>query len=101
MDNNRQKVRDRLKQKLGFNPTVSPISAYLAQLRVENPDGADKIVAGMIDIFTSENGRKFMNLLDISILQISLNPEVSDRALREHNAHRNLVNDLRRIISNG
>lgn len=94
---NREKIRNRTP----LDPVHSPLSAHLAHLQAKNPKGAAQIRAIIIDLFTSDNGLKFMNLLDIAVLQISLEPGVSDSALRELNAQRNFVNDLRRIIAYG
>lgn len=78
-----------------------PLTGYLAQMRTENPQGADGLEADLIKVFTSDEGLRVLKLFEKSILYRSIPDGSEDRALREANALRNHVLEIRRIVSHG
>lgn len=77
------------------------ITQYLAQMREKNPDGADALEVDVAELFLSEKGLRVLKLLEKSVLLTDLPLGSSDGALRETNAMRNLVMEIRRIAANG
>jgi hypothetical protein len=77
------------------------LGAYLAYMRSENPEGAEAIEADVMSIFSSDEGLRVLKLLEKSTLFSSLKNGSDDRALREMNAVRNFVLEIRRIVSHG
>ena len=82
-------------------PQIGMIGRYLAWMRGENPRGAESLEADLIDIFSSEKGLRVLKLLEKSVLNAPMPDGSSDCALREFNAVRNHVLEIRRIVANG
>lgn len=82
-------------------PVLSMLDVYLNWLRSEDPAYADALEADMIDIFTSEEGLRVLKLLEKSVLFAGIQNGSPDGALREANAVRNFVLNIRRIVGNG
>lgn len=93
-----------LRDMQGSEQIPAELSRHLAFLRSMGPDGAEAanlLTADMIETFTSESGLRVLKLFEKAVLQTSLKNGASDGALRESNAVRNFVLDLRRIVANG
>jgi len=83
---------------------ISHLGLYLADLASkgqEHAEVADTLTADLIEAFTSEPGLRVLILLEKSVLFAGLPNGASDGALRELNAQRNLVLEIRRIVANG
>lgn len=82
---------------------MSQLGAYLNHWRGEGPEGAqyaETLEADLIETFTSESGLRVLRLFEKSILLSSQPNGAPEGALRETNAVRNFVLELRRIVSN-
>lgn len=79
---------------------TSPISLFLAKMAEDQPKEAELLRQDIQQIFGTEQGARVLILLKNAVLMASLPAEASDRALREHNAQKTLINDLRRIVAN-
>lgn len=82
---------------------MSPLGNYLLHLKGDSPEGAelaDLLEADLIETFTTESGLRVLRLLEKSILLSSQPNGAPEGALRETNAVRNFVLELRRIVSN-
>ena len=77
------------------------LSGYIAELSNISPDLSDQALEITHNALTSDNGLKLLKLLENSILLSSPPNGVSDSALREMNAVRNFVLELRRLATNG
>lgn len=102
MQKHRQRKIDQMKLEAVAPP--SEITAYLNHLRGEGPDGvemAEELTAIMVDLFQTENGIKFLIMLEKAVLLSGISNGMSDSALRERNAVRNFVLNLRSIVANG
>ena len=85
------------------SPT-SQVGHYLNSLRgmgQEQAESADLMVADLIETFTTESGLRVLLMLEKSVLHVALPPGSSEGALREINAQRNLVLELRRLVAYG
>lgn len=78
----------------------SMLGAYLAEMQRRNPEGADLLMADLAATFSTEEGVRVLILLENAILKSALPNGSSDSALREANALRNFVLEIRRIIAN-
>jgi hypothetical protein len=83
------------------HPVQSYLTAHLGWMRSENPEGAEKLTADIAKVFTTEEGLRVMKLMEKSVLFAGVSNGASDSALREINAVRNFVLEIRRIVSNG
>lgn len=98
----RPSSKDRFLQDMqGDRPVQSYLTAHLAWMRAENPEGAEKLSADIAKTFTTEEGLRVMKLMEKSVLFAGVQNGASDSALREINAVRNFVLEIRRIVSNG
>ncbi|MGB1214973.1 MAG: hypothetical protein ACPG4X_16515 [Pikeienuella sp.] len=82
---------------------MSPLTAHLNHYR-ETDEGAamaDELELILHDTFTSESGLKALLLFEKAVLLAGVPNGASEGALREMNAVRNFVHDIRRIVSNG
>ena len=82
---------------------LSPLCLYLNALRGDGPEGAkvaDMLEADLIETFTTESGLRTLRLFEKSILLSSQPNGSADSALRETNAVRNFILELRRLVSN-
>lgn len=77
------------------------IANYLAWMRAENPQGAQSLEDDIAKTFTTDEGLRVLLLFENSILKSELPNGSDDRALREHNAVRNFVLEIRRIVAHG
>ncbi len=80
------------------------LSTYLSMLRGADEAGvaaAESLTADMVEIFTSEAGLRVLKLLEKSVLMNARPLGAGDGALREDNAVRNFVLEIRRIVGNG
>jgi len=82
-------------------PASGFLSEYLNWMRSENPRGSDTLEADIIETFTSKEGLRVLKLFEKAILYRPIPDGSEDRALRESNAVRNFVLEIRRIVSNG
>jgi len=82
-------------------PVLSMLDVYLIWLRSEDPAVADALEADVIDIFTSEEGLRVLKLLEKAVIFAGVPNGSADGALREVNAVRNFVLNIRRIVGNG
>lgn len=82
----------------------SHIDDYLTFLRRNGDDGAEmaaSLEADLIEAFSTEAGLRVLKLFEKSVLHNAHPNGSSDCALREMNAVRNFVLNLRRIVANG
>ncbi len=82
----------------------SPLSQYLSWLRSQGEDGAvaaETLEADLIECFTDDVGLRVLKLFEKSVLLLPVPNGSSDGALREMNAVRNFVHEIRRIVSHG
>lgn len=82
-------------------PVHGFLGGYLAWMRAENPRGSDSLEADLIETFSSEEGLRVLKLFEKSVLYRPTPDGSDDRALREANAVRNFVFEIRRIVSHG
>lgn len=82
-------------------PAPGFLSSYLAWMRTENPEGADLLEADLAEIFSDEKGLRVLKLMEKSILNRVEKLGASDSALREINAVRNFVAEIRRYVAHG
>ncbi|WP_120636029.1 hypothetical protein [Ruegeria sp. EL01] len=82
-------------------PVQSYLATHLNWMREENPDGAEQLHADIIETFTTEQGLRVLKLLEKSVLYAGVPNGSSDGALREMNAVRNFVLEIRRLVSHG
>lgn len=75
------------------------IGSYLAFVRETDPKAADFLETDLALTFTSENGLRVLKMLEKSVLTMTVPNGSSDCALRELNATRNLVAEIRRIVA--
>lgn len=82
---------------------LSPLTMHLTQLRAskEGSETADLLEADLIEAFTTESGLRALMLLEKSVLCAGVPNGASESALREMNAVRNFVFDIRRIVAHG
>lgn len=86
------------------NTALSYISGYLNDIRSrgeEGPDIAASLEADMIECFTTEAGLKVLKLFEKAVLLSAPKANAPDSALREMNAVRSFVLEIRRIVANG
>lgn len=77
------------------------LTAHLARLRKENPEGADLLEADLAEIFSTDKGLRVLKLFEKSILLFAFPPGTDDRALRELNAIQHFVLEIRRYVAHG
>ncbi|WP_065325801.1 hypothetical protein [Tritonibacter mobilis] len=82
-------------------PGHSFISKYLNWMQSENPEGAEDLRDALHATFATEEGLKALMLMEKSVLYIGVPDGSPDGALRELNAVRNFVLEIRRYVSNG
>lgn len=81
-------------------PGNSMLGAYLAEMDRRNPDGADLLRADLAETFNTDEGLRVLILFENAVLKSALPNGSPDSALREANAVRNFVLEIRRIIAN-
>ncbi len=81
-------------------PVLSALGVYLNWVRAEDPKSADSLEADLIETFSGEAGLRVLKLLEKSTLLLGIPNGASDSALREANAVRNFVLEIRRIVAN-
>ena len=81
-------------------PSLGFIGDYLNWIRNEDPVASDRLEADLVATFTSPEGLRVLKLFEKSILYRPIPDGVSDCALREANAVRNLILEIRRLVSN-
>lgn len=97
-----RKPRDKYKSDMQNEaPTHSMLSVYLNWMRSENPESAASLEADMAETFTTEQGLRVLKLLEKSVLFAGIPNGSSDSALREANAVRNFVLEIRRFVARG
>ncbi len=82
-------------------PVQSYLAAHLNWMRDENADGAEQLHADIIETFTTDAGLRVLKLMEKSVLFAGAPNGSSDSALREMNAVRNFVLEIRRLVSHG
>lgn len=82
-------------------PVMSMLDVYLNWLRSEDPAVSDALEADLIDIFTSEEGLRVLKMLEKAVIFAGIPNGAAEGALREANAVRNFVLNIRRIVGNG
>lgn len=96
-------ARDKYLRGMQADPIAnSPLGAYINHLRTteEGSAAADQLEADLYITFTSESGLRVLRLLEKSVLLSSIPNGSSEGALRENNAVRNFVHEIRRLVSN-
>ena len=94
----RNKHTERMKHEM---PVKSMIGGYLALMRSENPEGAAGLEADLTEVFTTGAGIRVLYLLEKSVLLAGVPNGSPESALREANAVRNFVLEIRRFVANG
>lgn len=91
----RRQARDVLSQAAIAN------GGYLTEyMATRSPEGREQAEADLVQVFTSEEGLRVLNLMRIAV-SLRCDPlGADDRALRETNAIRNFVAELTRIATN-
>ncbi len=77
------------------------LTSFLAYLRKDSPELAERFYADIHACFTTDEGANVMELLEKAVLLTPEPPGCSDRALREKNGQRLLVAEIRRIVKHG
>lgn len=77
------------------------LNEYLAQLRLDNPEGAESLMDDLKKTFSTEEGLRVLLLFEKSIFFRANPVECSDRALQHDNSLRNFHLELRRLITHG
>jgi hypothetical protein len=99
---NQKKLKSRFLQDMqDSTPVQSYLTPHLAWMRQENPEGAEQLTADVIETFTTPEGLRVLKLMEKSVLFAGVSNGAPDSALREINAVRNFVLEIRRIVSNG
>ena len=70
-------------------------------LDAEEPGARDLLLKDMRATFTSDEGVRVLMLLEKSVLLAAIPNGSGEGALREHNAVRNFVLNLRRLVAHG
>lgn len=94
----RPKAVERLKDEFSHQ---SMIGGYLAKLGSESPEARDGLMADIYETFTTEQGLRVLMLFEKSTLLSGLPNGSTDSALREANAIRNFVLEIRRFVAHG
>lgn len=96
------KAKDKLIQKMQRekNPR-SELTRYLSYRHSEWPEEADALMTDLVELFSSEKGLRVLLLLTKATVEMSVANGADERALRENNAVRNFVLDIRRIVAHG
>lgn len=76
---------------------VPDLTTYLAG---RSPEERDSLMADIAETFTSETGLRVLKLMEKAILIAALPASASESALREHNATKRFVLEIRRIVAN-
>jgi hypothetical protein len=101
----RSSVKDRyLKSMRNEQFHHSPLGRYLTWMRQNGENGAEDakgLEADIIETFTTDAGLRVLKLFEKSTLFSAMPNGTSDGALREENAVRNFILELRRLVSNG
>lgn len=82
-------------------PVQSYLGQYLVWLNSENPEGAELLKEDLRKTFHTEEGLRVLKMLEKSVLHVGVPNGASDGALREMNAVRNFVLEIRRLVANG
>lgn len=97
--------RDRkIAQMRGERSSPGFIGKYLAWMRSEAEDGpvaADSLEDDISRTFSTDEGLRVLILLEKAALLSSVPDGSDDRALREANAVRNFVLEIRRLVTHG
>lgn len=97
---------DRKRARMREERSVSGrLASYLSWVSSEGgkdgPDLREKLEADLIETFSTEAGLRTLILLEKALLLSSVPDGADDRALREANAVRNFVLEIRRYVANG
>lgn len=85
-------------------PAMSQLGAHLNWLRGSSDEGAaaaDELTDAIVKTFTTDQGLKVLMLFEKSVLFAAAPNGSSDGALREMNAVRNFILEIRRYVANG
>lgn len=88
----------------GERSTGGFISRYLSWMRSEGDEGpaaSDSLADDIARTFSTDEGLRVLILLEKAVLLSSLPDGSDDRALRETNAVRNFVLEIRRYVTHG
>lgn len=82
-------------------PAHGPVSGYLNWLRSEDPASAEGLEADIAICFGTDEGLRVLKMLEKAVLHAAQPLGAPDGALRELNAQRNLVLEIRRYVAHG
>lgn len=82
-------------------PVQSFVRAYLSWMSAENAHAADGLLKDLVATFSTDSGLRVLKLLEKSVLLAGVPNGASDGALREMNAVRNFVIEIRGLVANG
>lgn len=94
----RKKVLEDMRKE---RPVRSGLSDYLHWMREENPEGAEALEDDLRTVFRTEEGLRVLKLLEKSTLYQGIPNGSPDSALRESNAVRNFILEIRRYVAHG
>lgn len=98
-------LRDRKRAQMKAERSESGfLGQYLAWLRNEGEDGpaaSENLEADIADVFATPEGLRVLILFERAVLLSSVPDGSDDRALRESNAVRNFVFEIRRYAAHG
>lgn len=94
-----------VKRKIGGEQHAhSHLGAYLNWMRSDGDEGAAKaesLTADLIETFGTDEGLRTLILFEKAVLMAAVPNGAPDGALREINAVRNFVLEIRRLVANG
>lgn len=80
---------------------ASYLTSYLAELSQKDQRGADDLLACVVTLFRTDDGLMVLKLMEKAVLHAAVPMGAGDSALREFNAVRNFVLEIRRLVANG
>ena len=82
-------------------PAMSALSHYLNWVRGQDAEAAQGLEADIMEAFSTDAGLRVLKLFEKSVLLVGQPSNSTDGALREMNAVRNFVLEIRRYVANG
>lgn len=77
------------------------LGRHLNWLRDQDPAISESLTVDLVECFTTDQGLRVLKLFEKSVLHYAAPDGSSDSALREINAVRNFVLEIRRLVGNG
>jgi hypothetical protein len=80
-------------------PAHSLLTGYIGFVRSQDPEAAQRLEADLVETFTTDEGLRVLKLFEKAVLLTGVQNGTPDSALREMNAVRNFVLEIRRLVS--